>query len=109
MIFNMPTVYIDYKQSLNFTLFNTIHKNAGPSQGRSPGGGPRTPGLPPTKLFQIFRLNFSGDMSKMHYFSKKISKLAKHWRLFAFQFWWPEVPWFGQIVVFQADYVEIEL
>jgi len=25
------------------------------------------------------------------------------------QYWWPEVPWFGQIVVFQADYDEIEL
>jgi len=25
------------------------------------------------------------------------------------QCWWPEVPWFGQIVVFEADYDEIEL
>jgi len=28
-------------------------------------------------MIQIFRLNFSGDMSKMHYFDKKISKIAK--------------------------------
>jgi len=30
---------------------------------------------------------------------------------FYLQYWWPEVPWFGQIVVFQADYEydEIEL
>jgi len=25
------------------------------------------------------------------------------------QYWWPEVPWFGQLVVFEADYDEIEL
>jgi len=25
------------------------------------------------------------------------------------QYWWPEVPWFGQIVVFEVDYDEIEL
>jgi len=25
------------------------------------------------------------------------------------QYWWPKVPWFRQIVVFQADYDEIEL
>jgi len=42
-------------------------------------------------------------MSKMHYFSNKFSKIALN------QFWWPEVPWFDQIVCFQADYDEIEL
>jgi len=25
------------------------------------------------------------------------------------RYWWPEVAWFGQIVVFQTDYDEIEL
>jgi len=40
--------------------------------------------LPPIEmLFQIFRLNFSGDMSKMHYFSNIFSKIAKRWGLFA--------------------------
>jgi len=53
-------------------------------------------------------------MSKMHYFSKKFSKIAKHWGLsapsaFYLQYWWPEVPWFDQKVVFEADYNEIEL
>jgi len=33
--------------------------------------------------FQIFRLNFSRDMSKSLYFSNKLSKIAKRWRLFA--------------------------
>jgi len=38
----------------------------------------RGPGLPQIEmLFQIFRLNFSWDMSKMHYFSHKFSKIAK--------------------------------
>jgi len=41
-------------------------------------------------------------MSEMHYFSNKFSKIAKHCGLFApaplnLQYWWPEVPWFGQI------------
>jgi len=27
--------------------------------------------------FHVFRLNFSGDMSKTHYFSNKFSKIAK--------------------------------
>jgi len=53
-------------------------------------------------------------MSKMHYFSNKFSKIAKRWWLPApsdlnLQYWWPEVPWFGQIVVFEADYDKIEL
>jgi len=33
--------------------------------------------------FQIFRLNFSGDMSKMRYFNNKLSKIANRWRLSA--------------------------
>jgi len=32
-------------------------------------------------LFQFFRLNFSEDMSKMHYFSNKFSKIAKRYEL----------------------------
>jgi len=53
-------------------------------------------------------------MSKMHYFSNKFLKLAKRWGLSAIaplnlQYWWLEVPWFDQIVVFEADYDEIEL
>jgi len=53
-------------------------------------------------------------MPKMHYFSNKFSKIAKRWRLTAptilnLQYWWPEVRWFDQIVVFQADCDEIEL
>jgi len=38
-------------------------------------------------------------MSKMHYFSNKFLKIAKHWgfpplvpRLYL-QYWWPEVSW----------------
>jgi len=34
-------------------------------------------------LFQIFSLNFSWDMSKMHYFSNKFSKIAKRWGISA--------------------------
>jgi len=43
------------------------------------------------------------------------SKIAKQWRLSApqhplnLQYWWPDVMCFGQIVVFRADYDEIEL
>jgi len=53
-------------------------------------------------------------MPKMYYFSNKFSKIAKRWGLFApsafnLQYWRPEVTWFGQIVVFQADYDKIEL
>jgi len=32
--------------------------------------------VPIETLFQIFKLNFSEDMSKMHYFSNKFSKIA---------------------------------
>jgi len=51
-------------------------------------------------------------MSKMHYFCNKFSKIAKCWGFppsapLSVQYWWPEVPWFGQIVVFKADYDEI--
>jgi len=47
-------------------------------------------------------------MSKMHYFSNKISKIAKRWEISSlsfkirfqnnFRYWWPEVAWFGQTV-----------
>jgi len=47
-------------------------------------GGSREPIPPPIKmLLQIFRLNFSFDMSKMHYFSNKFKKIAKRWGLSA--------------------------
>jgi len=44
-------------------------------------------------------------MSKMHYFSNKISKIAKCWgspplTLLNLRFWWLEVAWFGQTVCF---------
>jgi len=50
----------------------------------------------------------------MHYFSNKFPKTTKHWGLSTsgplnLQYWWPEVTWYGQIVVFQSDYDEIEL
>jgi len=53
-------------------------------------------------------------MSEMYYFSNKFSKIAKRWGLCSpaslnLRFWWPKVAWFGQIVVFQTDYDEIEL
>jgi len=39
----------------------------------------RSPREPPIEmLFQIFRLNFSWNMPKMHYFSCKFSKIANH-------------------------------
>jgi len=60
-----------------------------------------------------YRLNFCWDMSKMHYFSNKSSKIAKLWGLSASNtifLWcrWPEVAWFDQIVVFQTNSDEIE-
>jgi len=53
-------------------------------------------------------------MSKMHYFSNELKKLPSaggfpHPAPLNLQYWWLEVPWFGQIVVFEADYDEIEL
>jgi len=44
------------------------------------------------KKFQIF----SGDISKMHYFSNKVSKITKRWGSpapapFNFWYWWPRV------------------
>jgi len=68
-------------------------------------------------------------MSNMHYFSNKFyfqkSPSAGDFPFSAplnLQYWWPEVPWFGKIVVFactsrkyrstwvfEADYVKIEL
>jgi len=56
-------------------------------------------------------------MPKMHYFSNKFSKIAKRLGLISspppaslnLQYWWPEVRWFDEIVVFQADCDEIEL
>jgi len=53
-------------------------------------------------------------MSKMHYFSNKFQKSPSA-RSFPpsapliLQYWWPEVPWFGQMMVFEADYDEIKL
>jgi len=43
----------------------------------------------------------------MHYFSNTFSKIAK--ARFTFRYWWTEVTWFGQIVLFHSDYDEIEL
>jgi len=42
-------------------------------------GVARGPGSPHAveMLFQVFKLNFSGDALKMHYFSNKFSKIAK--------------------------------
>jgi len=49
-------------------------------------------------------------MPKMHYFSNKFLKITKRWgRCLNLQYWWPEVTWFEQIVVFQADCGEIKL
>jgi len=42
----------------------------------------------------------------MLYFSNKFSKIQRPLNL---QYWWLEVSWFGQIVVFEADYNEIKL
>jgi len=47
-------------------------------------------------------------MHKMHYFSNKFSKTPRTGgsppsALLNFQYWWPEVTWLGQIVIFQAD------
>jgi len=54
-------------------------------------------------------------MPKMHYF--KVTNLQKSPSAAGspppapinLQYWWSQVPWFGKIVVFQADYDEIEL
>jgi len=83
--------------------------------GLEPRDGLRESGPPPIKmLFQIFRLNLSWDLSEMYYFSNKFSKIFKRWGFpppapLNLQYWKPEIPWFGQIVVFEADYEEIEL
>jgi len=66
---------------------------------------PRGSGIPlPIKMLsQVFKLNFSWDVPKKHYFSNKFSKIAKRWRQRALkfsslppaplslQFWWAEV------------------
>jgi len=49
-----------------------------------------------------------------YYFDNKFLKIAKRWGLsapspFNLRFWWLEVAWFAQIVVFQTDYDEIKL
>jgi len=50
------------------------------NQGRSQGVGPEGSAHPSIEmLFQIFKLNFSWDMSKMNYFSDKFLKIAKRW------------------------------
>jgi len=62
-------------------------------------------------------------MPKMHYFSNKFLKITKRWGMylevhgwgltapapFNLQYRWPEVRWFDQIMVFQADCDETEL
>jgi len=53
-------------------------------------------------------------MSKMLCFSNKFSKIAKRWGLSVpaplnLQYWWFKVPWFGQMMVFEADYDDIKL
>jgi len=52
-------------------------------QGRSRGRPGAQPSPSIDLLFQVFRLNFSWDMSKMHYFNIKFSKVAKRWELSA--------------------------
>jgi len=64
--------------------------------------------------FSGFRLNFSWKVSKMHYLATNFQKSpsAEGSPLPAplnLRFWWPEVTWFGEIVVFQTDYDEVEL
>jgi len=67
------------------TISRKGHGNAEwlPTKGVARGWAQRA--RPPSieMLFQIFRLNFSWDMSKMHYFSNKFSKIAKCWELSA--------------------------
>jgi len=50
-------------------------------------------------------------MSKMHYFRNKVSKIVNRWAPVPppinLRFWW--LAWFGQFVVFQTDYDDIEL
>jgi len=56
-------------------------------------------------------------MSKIHYFNNKFSKIAKLGvkspqsfpppAPLNLRYWWHEVPWFGEIVVFEVDYDEI--
>jgi len=46
----------------------------GLAKGVARGGAPPSP----IEMFQIFRLNFSWNMPKIHYFSNKFSKIAKH-------------------------------
>jgi len=41
-------------------------------------------------------------MTKMHWFSNKFWKNCQA-AFLNLQYWWPEVTWFDQIVVFQAD------
>jgi len=60
----------------------------------------------------IFKLNFSRDISKMHYFSTNFQKSPsiEPPACFTLRYWRPEVAWFGTIVVFHSDYDdEIEL
>jgi len=75
-------------------------------KGVSRGGRVPPPPPPIEMMFQVYRLNFSWDMPKMHYFSNKFSKIAKRWELSApaplnLRFWWPEVTWCGHIVFFK--------
>jgi len=47
-------------------------------------------------------------MSKMYYFSNKFTKSPSAVGFpppapLNLHYWWPQVPWFGQMVVFEAD------
>jgi len=49
-------------------------------------------------------------MPKMHYFQKSPSAGGSPPPMFLnLHYWWPEVTWFDQIVVFEADCDEIKL
>jgi len=53
-------------------------------------------------------------MSKMHYFVTNFQKSPSVGSFsppapLNLQYWWLEVSWFGQIVIFEADYDKIEL
>jgi len=67
-------------------------------------------------LFQIFRLNFSWAETCLKC-TILVTNFQKSPSAGGFppqaplnlQYWWSEVPWFDQILVFEADYDKIEL
>jgi len=80
------TIYLNLAQ---FTYLQTYYMSrllnntpAINTQGRSQAG-PGGPHLPNRNLFQVFKLNFSWDVPKMHYFSNKFKKIDKRWGLSA--------------------------